>query len=265
MKKLFVLVLSCLLSLGSIASAAILQLDFGPDTPTLLTNSPYHTESGSVADSSWNVVGKDDVGSGLLYSDGSAATGVSLNLGVSPNTSVIDFDTNPGKSSSLGGVTNEGVFADGSVGQDGIFDGNGGEDNRIGFQITGLAAGIYDVYLVGLNTNTKVNGELTNEHGAFATGVLSTWDTSTLSTTQFEYLDDEENTDPNLTWVENHNYAKIRVTLDDTNPVLSGTVFNANGDRGFLNTVQVVTIPEPGTLVLVGMGLGGLFLFRRLR
>ena len=254
----------------SMASAELLklQLDFGPTTvPSTPTDmrivSPYHTESGSVADLTWNKVELADVASGLLYSNGSAATGVSLNLGVSPNSNIIDFAAAPSTSSALGSSINTGVFATGSVGRDGIFSGSGSENNRIGLQISGLAHGIYEVYIVGINTNQNQANWRAKGMGAIASTSMTTWDTSSVSgaTTIGNHTDGSSPT----AWIEGQNYAKFTMTLDATNPVLSLFTFSDIGsdNRGFLNSVQIVAIPEPGTLVLLGIAFGSLMLFRR--
>lgn len=245
----------------SLNGQTVLQLDFGPTTPTgaNLTNSPYHTESGSMGDTTWNVLGTADVASGLLYSNGSAATGVSVNIGVSPNTNVIDFNATPGSTNALGTTVNTGVFAAGSVGRDGIFSGTGTQNNRLGLQISGLAPGEYDIYVVSINTNQP--GTRSMEVGAMASGTMTTWDT-----TGFVGANSISNvaTDTSA-WVLGTNYMKLSVTLDGTNDVLSifTNGLNSAEQRGFLNSVQIVAIPEPSTYALIFAGLAVAFVVRR--
>ena len=66
-------------ALATSAQAQTLMLNFrssGGPTGANLTNSPLHTSEPSFTDTTWNNVSNSDVGSGLLYADGSAATGV---------------------------------------------------------------------------------------------------------------------------------------------------------------------------------------------
>src|SRR5688572_5456741 len=107
------LVLSaCVLAGLDVPASAALLLDFGPTTPegASLTNSRYHVATGAT-DSTWNVVGITDVAS-LFNSDGTAATGLSLNLGASAvSTTLIDLANQPDSSLALGTSTNTGVYA----------------------------------------------------------------------------------------------------------------------------------------------------------
>ena len=238
-----------------------LLLDFGPTTPTggNLTNSPYHTVS-SKTYSTWNVLGTAD-SSSLNWGNGTAATGVAIDLGRSNNNSLINFADQPGSSNALGVQTNTGVFSGNSVGKDGIFHGSGGQNNVIGLKVTGLALGTYDVFVVGINTNIDQGSSaqtlLPMNMGALATGNVGTLDIAALSTVTV-------GNNVTASWQEDGNYGRFSVTLTADNPVL--TLFtvstNPSEGRGFLNAVQVVAIPEPGTLMLVGISLGSLLLFR---
>ena len=63
------------------------MLDFGSTEVTGDTrlNSPYHTAAGAgFTDVGWNRVERADIPTGLVYSNGTAATGVTVNLGVAP-------------------------------------------------------------------------------------------------------------------------------------------------------------------------------------
>ncbi len=63
------------------------------------------------------------------------------------------------------------------------------------------------------------------------------------------------------TWVEGDTFVKATVTVgtgEVMNVVYEGT---GSDDRGFLSNAQIVLIPEPGSLALVG--LGGLMMLKR--
>jgi hypothetical protein len=242
-----------------LSAQPVLMLDFGPTTPTgsNLTNSPYHTENPSVTVSTWNVVETADVSSGLLWGNGSAATGVTLNLGVSPNNNIIDFASQPSTSSALGTFLNSGIYDGTSVGKDGIFSGSGGQNNRIGLKVGGLALGTYDVFVVGINTNQGSNTVTANNTQrvmnmlALATTDVATLDTSSFSFTEvlnYNFSDPNNNTIFSASWVPGTNYAKFSVTLTEDNPILTIVSTSPIPNRGFLNAVQVVAIPEPQTL-----------------
>lgn len=248
----------------TISHAAPLLLDFGPDNPTgaNLTNSPYHSVSGNSTFQTWNVLGTAD-SAGLNFGDGSAATGVSVDLGVSANNNVINFGNSPSSSNSLGNNYNSGVFAGDSVGKDGIFSGSSGQHNVIGLKIKGLAPGTYDVYTVGINTN--INPFSTPTLPPMNIGALATTDVGTLDISSLSFTTVSNDPAFNSAWTPGGNYARFSVTLTASDPVL--TLFtvsdNPSAGRGFLNTVQVQVIPEPGSLLLLTVALTGLLIFRR--
>jgi len=81
--SLFIVGCACAFAVPLSASAQVLMLDFGPTaaTGTDRTNSPYHTANGAFTDTTWNTLGTADVASGIVWSDNTAATGISINLG----------------------------------------------------------------------------------------------------------------------------------------------------------------------------------------
>src|SRR5690606_7385855 len=109
--------------------ADIIMLDFGSTTvgTNSTLNSPYHTVNGSFTNTAWNKVQASDIAAGsLVWSDGTTATGVSLNLGGSSDATTLNLASTP-TSSPLGGAVNTGVYTNTSVGRDGIFVGTTGQ------------------------------------------------------------------------------------------------------------------------------------------
>lgn len=246
------------------SEASVLMLDFGSWTPSdgNLTNSPYHTATTGFSDTAWNTpLATADVASGLIYSDGTAATGVALNLGAVVNSSVIDLDTQPASSNQLGLATNSGVYDGNSIGRDGIWHGSTGQTARIGAQITGLTAGTYDIYVTARNTNTGVGQSADAQQvyvGAGQAGV--DFDTATMTNASITFAT-TSNTVAVDEWEQDVNYFKFTVTLAAGEALNIGS--GAPGARGFLNSIQVALVPEPASLAL--MGLGGLIVLSRRR
>lgn len=263
--KLTFSILSLTATLMTSAQAAIM-FDFGPTLATLtnLTNSPGHA-SGAIASSltSWNLVGTADPGS-LVFADGTTATGVSLNLGSASNVAFagltsLGLATQPSSSSALGNATNSGVYAGNSVGKDAIFTTNGTNFTATGFQIGGLAAGTYDVYLTMRNTN-EFNGY--SQKGWVGESEASgDFDFSSYGNATVVYAN---NSSAVTFWTENLNYVKLSVTLG-TGDFLNLAVTDGTGagTRGFLNSAQIVEIPETATWVFLAGGLPLLTILRR--
>ena len=242
------------------SSGSILMLDFGPTdvtlTPAMLTNSPYHTVAGAgFTDTSWNMVQTADVSS-LTYSDGTAATGVTVNLGVAPNGSTtVNLATAPPNSNALGGVVKNGVYGDGSVGRDGIF-GINGQGQSLGIQVTGLKAGTYDIYIVGRNTN--ISDSVAKSYAVTgAAGVNFDFSGPTPVTINYSNLT------PTASWQDGVNYSHHTVVVAEGSALNIATQGSGVENRGFLNSIQIVQqIPEPAVAVLL---IPGLLAMRRRR
>lgn len=255
------------------APAATLMLDFGPTTPTgaNLTNSPLHAATGgSFTDTTWNVLGQSDVGSGLLYSDGGAATGIALNLGVSP-TSTVHLATQPGSINALGSTVKTGVYAGDSVAKDAIYQTYSGpqtpaglNQSYVGAQVTGLEAGFYNVYITGRNTNTTNVASLGGASPySFDTyiggGAAGNFDALAYPTANV-YFDYGGGTDA---WVAEGNPEENYVRM--TTKLLSGQALNVaitgnldgpntTDHRGFLSMLQIDAITPLVALVHPGTG-----------
>lgn len=215
-----------------------LMLDFGTTIPdNSQTNSPYHTSFSLFTDTTWNVIGTQDVNAGLLYSNSVLADGVTLNLGVS-STNIINLSTQPANSSALGTTVNTGVYSGNSVGKDGIWSSH----PSLGLQIGGLAAGTYNVYVTARNTNSGNGLQYTQTVFAGSSQIAGNYD-YTLPSYDSASLSYEYSTDHfTNTWIEGNNYLVLSVTLvsgEYLNIVVKG---GGSESRGFFNSVQIVPV-----------------------
>ncbi|AHF90546.1 glycosyltransferase family 1 [Opitutaceae bacterium TAV5] len=262
------------------AHAQTLFLDFGPTAASgeWLTNSPYHTANPGATASAWNTVGNTDTGT-LVLADGSAATGVSLNIGSTRTAAgaTLNLDTSPSSSSALGGQINSGnIYGGSSVGKDAIFDAaaNATTWTATGFQLTGLEAGTYDIYVTARNTSGASSNAYTQTIYAGAGAEVGDFALSPLQQQTLSYATGHPYTSA---WVEGENYVKLTVVLS-AGEVLNLAVAGSSATeysperRGFLNSVQIVqtsAIPEPSTVALLVGGAAILFVaamrFRRHR
>lgn len=220
------------------ARGKTLMLDFGP-TVTLAadaTKSPGHAVGAVPAtEISWNTVTADT--SSLVYSDGSAATGVSIDLGRSTaGSDTISFSDNGFSVNALGTSVNGGIYSGTSPVKDGIFGGSGGVNNlALGMRVNGLPAGTYTIYVHGRNSNTALIASLLfyGTNGASA----STFSFSTNDATAFLL-----NSSPATTnsFVQGDNFGVLTVTLaggESLYVACEGTV--AAEMRGFFNAIQI--------------------------
>ena len=258
--------------LSAVLSAQqVLMLDFGPTAASgaSLSNSPYHTVNPS-AGTSWNTLGVADVSSGLVWADGSAVSGISLNLGATTAAgTTLGLGNTPSNGTGLTGTTmNGGVYANTSPGRDGIFTGTTGNERAVGLQIGGLVAGTYTIYITGRNTNTAA-GHVQNFYAGVSASsgdfnfVAAGYQSKALTYFAAPTLQNDAWSTGSLA-----NYAVFNVTITGGD-YLNLAVKGGTGElRGFLNSVQIVSaVPEPSAAAtLAGVAaLAGVALRRRRR
>ena len=251
---------AALLALAGGGQAASILLDFGSTTvlPADAAISPAHEDGGlSASEATWNHLQTADLASGVVYGDGTAMTGGTVNLGTGALASV-DFNTNPASTSALGSAYNTGVYSGTSVAKDGIFNANG----AIGIQITGLSAGDYDIYFTGRNTNTANDPSYVAYAAAggaapsfdFSSAATGTWSNSFVNNASLE-------TGGTKSFELGDHYGTIRVSVAAGQALFLAV--DPSGTRPFVNSIEIVAVPEPATMALLASG--GLFLLRRRR
>jgi len=264
-------ILTPLLALGlSVsASAQVLMLDFGGTATDRSTNSPYHTVNGTYSDGSWNNIGLVDPGS-VVFGNGDTATGVSVTMGLNSGTTgtTINLATQP--TNLLTGTAytaGSNIYTSNSIGRDGVFGGSSGTTTPwVGVQITGLAAGTYDVYVAARNTNTGTAQSNYDQIVFAGKSVTGNFDFGGYGSGTLSY-DGSSPTNASSSWVQEgnsgENYVKLSVSItagEAINIAVQGDGASGGANRGFLNAIQIVntsTIPEPSAFAALG-GLAAL-------
>ena len=242
------------------AGAKVINLDFGATSiGTATTLDPYHSVTGDAANLSWNtLLGTSNIASGALkYGDGTTVTGVAASIGVT-NTSFTTsiLATHPSDSSALGGYFTSGIYGGStSPARDAIFDRNSGANNRgVSLQITGLPAGTYDIYYVARNTsdnNALAGQQYTQSLYAGTSSTTGDFTFNSFANSTITY--DAANTQT-ASWVLHGTYAKLTVNLASGNVLDLASVGGGSELRGFVNSLQIVSVPEPSSLALLGGG-----------
>lgn len=251
------------------AGASTLMVDFGTLTPSggNLTNSPLHTASGgSITDTTWNHVEKADIASGLLYSDGTAATGVAIDLGASGVSTTVDLSLQPSSSAENGNTIDSGIYSGDSVAKDQTFHtDSGASPSHVGVQVTGLPAGNYAIYMTGRNTSTTSGNPYAFDAYAGAGVSGSNFDVSGYATTNVYFATEGAQS----AWVEagnpDENYVKFLVSLtagEALNLALAGdnTQAGTTDGRAFLSNIQVTEIEDPLPVLRVNRITGAIAL-----
>ncbi|WP_367871289.1 PEP-CTERM sorting domain-containing protein [Luteolibacter sp. Populi] len=281
-----------LVFLASVAPlhAVNLMLDFGSPPANSVVAAPYLTLSpghstGAIPGSqtNWNTITTSDNRSDLVYANGAAA-GVTLDLGQeTPGaTGIIDFGTAVGAVNLAGGgggiQGQQGLLGTGSiygdntsstaVGRDGFFGaGTASTMGAIGLRLDGLAAGDYVAYVMARNTNSNA--------ASYPMNLYSSVGTTSTSFTMSSVTASQAN--PGYTtgayagqftsFILGDNYQTISFTVAEGQSfflaVDGGN--DAVDRRGFLNALQIVSVPEPSSSALLLGGLGFLFTRRQRR
>lgn len=254
--------------------AAALLLDFGPTTiatATDATNSPGHAAL-AVSGTTWNKVTNSNISSGLLFDNGDAAAGISISLAreTATGSMILDFANTTSANINASSLTGTSAATLGSdyrnstapPAMDGIFiaGSSTANDAAIGLRIDGLAAGEYVIYFVGRNTNNATEARPV-DFFASASATASLFDFSSLDAVSLS----NANTSANATWVEGNQYNTATITITGTGQSLYLAAVGASSAdlRGFINSVEIVAVPEPAAWAMAIGGLGLLAAGRR--
>ncbi|MCH8527310.1 MAG: PEP-CTERM sorting domain-containing protein [Kiritimatiellae bacterium] len=240
------------------APLPVFMFDLGTGAVYDGNNSPAHA-AGAVAmdNTEWIKAG----GGGTHgFTDGTLTT----NFGRSHNNALnagIDFSLAAGNEQNASPGSGTGVF--GTQLTETYYRGRRDGDGRnVGWAISGLAVGVYDVYVVlhnsdSLGSENNVGIGVLSDTPPTTSGTALPWNDSRLSQTSLPA------NPTTASWVAGENYAVTRVTVNNASDYLYvlGGAFGVN--ESAMSSIQIVAIPEPGTLALVGIALGSLLLFRR--
>lgn len=253
-----------LLTVLPVSAQTLIQFDFGSNPGAYTgTNSPGHAAGDfSGSDTTWNAV-TGDTASGLLFADGSAATGVSVDVGLSSDTTTVSWTTDPGVGGPDSGI---GVFAT-DLGNDNLFT-TGGSQKIVGVRVSGLAAGTYRVYALGRGVTSGQVDYTYNQAIAVADANAATFDALGGSFV-LSGLSDSGAT----SWVAGETHAYAQVTIGSTSDYLvfltQATATDSASGNGFagipgLQIAAVSAVPEPSTwAALAGVAVLAFAAWRR--
>ena len=240
-----------LASAGSAQADAVL-LDFGTQGYAG-TDSPGHAD-GLATGTNWNDI-TGDTATGIEDENGNPVVGLSLDFGTGTLSS-INY-ANDVKPLSVDHAAYPHWGDD--LGEDHVVRDSG--DPAIALAVVGLDPGVYDFYLTafrGDNPQTDTNAN--RDYNVRFT-------TSTTPVTDFSGLASNLLTNDNPrtvdTWQPGDNYITDQFTITNAGEGLY-LYSNSTGFIGVMSSLQIVPVPEPGSVVLVGAG-GLLMLVRRRR
>jgi hypothetical protein len=246
------------------ANATTILLDLGPAAIAAgqTTNSPGNASGAWSATSPvWNSPLTNVDKSGLVDITGATVSPtVGLQLagnggtsGALPTNLTFDGAHEPSSSSALGGNGNLGSDYGSSSAEtpetDALFQGNntGALASAVGANITGLTPGSYTIFVTARNTNAfGTTGPSENVFANTGSGSENTW----------------------LPNPGNLNFFTTTITTTALTPDITIVTEGASSAeiRGFLNAIEIVSVPtpEPGSLGLLAVG-AGMLLRRRQR
>lgn len=263
--KIFSTAASALLLTATFASAGSnLFLDLGPLTASggSLTNDPAHaTGAVSLSQTSWNTISSSSDFTSAVYSDGTSATGVTIDFGQSAAAGTsINFATaigNVALKGTGGAVAGQQSFLGASsiygsgnndsntaVGRDGFL---GSTNTAIGMRIDGLTAGNYTLYIMARQVSSNAVGSLPMNLYTATGASAGTFDFSALTPTvqtNTNYASAGYAGQYNV-FTAGENYVAINVTVGAGQSLFIASDGGGAELRGFINSIQIVAVPEP--------------------
>ena len=231
-----------------------IQFDLGASAGGYAGAGPAHVAGDLAAGlTAWNTV-SGDTAAGLVYGDGTAAEGVSIDFGSRGlgSTPYSEFAWDR-PLSDLEGAVPQAFYQTGLL-DDAIGLGDAYQ-NTIGARITGLAPGDYRVYVIPqqrypdmrYDINVGVNGAGFDSEAAFETDLLV------------------YHSEAYTAWIEGVNFIAVDVTIADEDDVLTIFSYCRAHSRQALSGIQIVPIPEPASALLIALGSAALARRRRRR
>lgn len=246
--------ITSLLIAASLATAAhsngqVIMVNFGTTSVPEgeVNDSPHHSATPSFADTTWNEAGSSDQ-TGLLYSDGTNAAGISLDLGRGPSGE-IDFTDNTNYTGTLTNAGIGGVYGLTTMESAIWGSSSSANDYWMGLKIDGLSSGTYDVYAWGNNGNVSLGDTPMALYGS--SGADS--DTYNFSSLTGNTISNNNS----AAWTSGVSYNTISITISSGESLylaINGT--SGSQPRGFLSGIQLVTVPEPSSFALLAGLLG---------
>lgn len=277
-----------LLTIGAVglltapSNAASLLLDFGTGSASSFSGVATETEAektpgylSHLGEKTYNY-GNSATLSSLKYGDNSDATGISVKIAAESTigNNTINFASGPALN--FASVTGSAISVPGSAysgnspARQSIFrnSSGGGDNSAMGVSITGLAAGTYTIFMVGRNTNagstdTPANFYLSTVNGGMPSSYLFAGEGNT--TQQTAGATHTSASLNGLTFTAGVTHVEFTVTLTENQTLLLASEGTGNDEmRGFINSIEIVQVPEPSAAIL-SFGTIGLLALRRRR
>jgi len=211
------------------------------------------------ADDNWNTV-TGDVSSGLVFTDGSPASGVSIDFGRQEfDSGAVNWDVTGSETGRSGGSD---IYAN-ELMRDWMYTTS---DDNLGVRVTGLQPGDYDVF--ALAREYDATGRLYSVAIGTDDDDSTTFDVDAGLIYPGLFRHDGVTGAPS-TWAESANYFYQRVHVDDPSHYIVTIVDPTGAQYATLQGLQIVqvaqAVPEPSTFALAALGLLGLGWYGRRR
>ncbi|MEM6823228.1 MAG: PEP-CTERM sorting domain-containing protein [Verrucomicrobiota bacterium] len=197
---------------------------------------------------SWNNI-SDDTASGIVDIDGSA-TALAVDFGAGAISSM-DYGAAVRVADYIGGADVDGIFDGNTMAESQLVRDSGGLIG-IGLELSGLQAGSYEFYLVANRSDSAFN-EARNMDVYYSTNSSTVTDFSSL--TPLTQLNDNR-----VAWTEGETYVRGTFTIATGESLYLAV--ESPGFVGVVNSLEVVAVPEPSTVLLLLVGIVAFLAFR---